>query len=62
VLATSHAYPDRQVELHFLRCDVGGAPAPQLGQEMKWVAREELATLIFPPADAELIQMLVGTK
>jgi 8-oxo-dGTP diphosphatase len=60
VLATSHAYPDRLVELHFLRCDVGGAPAPQLGQEMRWVAREELATLTFPPADTELIQMLVG--
>jgi len=62
VLATSHAYPDRQVELHFLRCDVGGAPAPQLGQEMRWVARDELATLTLPPADAELIQILVGAE
>ena len=61
VLATSHAYPDRHVELHFLRCDVGGAPAPQLGQEMRWVAREELASLAFPPADAELIRLLNGT-
>jgi 8-oxo-dGTP diphosphatase len=59
VLATSHAYPDRLVEMHFLRCDVSGKPAPQLGQEMRWVAREELATLTFPPADTELIQMLV---
>jgi 8-oxo-dGTP diphosphatase len=61
VLATTHAYPDRQVELHFLRCDVGGTPAPQLGQEMRWVAREELASLSFPPADTELIRMLSGT-
>ena len=60
VLATTHAYPDRRVELHFLRCEVGGAPAPQLGQEMRWVARGELATLAFPPADTELIQKLVG--
>jgi 8-oxo-dGTP diphosphatase len=61
VLATTHAYPDRQVELHFLRCEVGGMPAPQLGQEMRWVAREELASLSFPPADTELIRMLSGT-
>jgi 8-oxo-dGTP diphosphatase len=61
VLATAHAYPDRLVELHFLRCEVGGAPAPQLGQEMRWVAREELASLAFPPADAELIRLLNGT-
>jgi mutator protein MutT len=61
LLATTHAYEDRQVELHFLRCDIGGAPAPQLGQEMRWVAREELATLAFPPADTELIRLLSGT-
>jgi 8-oxo-dGTP diphosphatase len=61
VLATTHAYPDRRVELHFLRCEVDGAPAPQLGQEMRWVARDELATLSFPPADAELVRLLSGT-
>ena len=62
LFATTCAYADRLVELHFLRCDIGGAPAPQLGQEMQWVAREELVTLEFPPADAELIRMLVGVK
>src|SRR5262245_34050313 len=58
LLATTHAYADRSVELHFLRCTIGEAPAPQLGQEMRWVAREELSTLTFPPADAELIELL----
>jgi len=62
LLTTTHPYPDRRVELHFLRCEVGGAPAPQLGQEMRWVAREELAVLAFPPADIELIRMLVGAR
>lgn len=62
LLTTTHPYSDRCVELHFLRCEVGGAPAPQLGQEMRWVAREELATLAFPPADTELIHMLVGAR
>jgi mutator protein MutT len=58
MLVTTHAYPDRRVELHFLHCDIGGTPMPQLRQEMRWVPREELATLEFPPADAELIQVL----
>jgi len=62
LLTTTHAYADRRVELHFLRCSVGGTPAPQLGQEMRWVAREQLALLAFPPADAELIQMLAGAR
>ena len=58
VLTTSHAYPDRIVELHFFRCDLLGEPRPQLGQEMRWVSRADLATLPFPPADAELIRIL----
>ncbi|HEY3044153.1 MAG TPA: (deoxy)nucleoside triphosphate pyrophosphohydrolase [Vicinamibacterales bacterium] len=62
LLTTMHAYADRRVELHFLRCTVGETPAPQLGQEMRWVAREELATLAFPPADSELIRMLAGAR
>ena len=58
VFVTTHAYADRSVELHFFRCDLQGEPRPQLGQEMRWVRRDELATLEFPPADAALIQML----
>ena len=58
VFSTTHAYPDRVVELHFLRCELFGDPAPQFGQEMRWVPRAELATLAFPPADAQLIKLL----
>ena len=56
MFTTTHGYPDRRVELHFFRCELLGEPRPQLGQEMRWVRREELAALEFPPADAELIQ------
>ena len=59
IFTTTHAYPDRSVELHFFRCELLGEPRPQLGQDMRWVRREDLATLEFPPADAELIQMLM---
>ena len=58
LFATTHTYPDRSVELHFFRCELLGEPRPQLGQEMRWVTRQELAALEFPPADAELIRTL----
>jgi hypothetical protein len=29
-----------------------------LGQEMRWLRRDELAAIEFPPADAELIKIL----
>ena len=56
VFTTTHAYPERSVELHFFRCELYGEPRPQIGQEMRWVRRDELTTLEFPPADAELIR------
>jgi mutator protein MutT len=58
VFTTTHAYPERSVELHFFRCELYGEPRPQIGQEMRWVRRDELTTLEFPPADAELIKIL----
>lgn len=60
VLTTSHDYGDRRVELHFLACAIDGDPVPQQGQELRWVARGDLAALPFPPADVELIRMLTA--
>jgi mutator protein MutT len=60
ILSITHEYPDRSIELHFLRCQVGGRPAPQQGQEMRWVRRADLEHLQFPPADAELIRVLIA--
>ncbi len=61
VLETTHAYPDRTVTLHFYWCELIGTPRPLLGQQMRWVPREELPALGFPPADEELIRMLAGS-
>ena len=58
IFSISHAYHDRTVELHFFACDLQGEPTPMLGQEMRWVRREELPALEFPPADEELIRLL----
>jgi len=60
LLTTAHDYPDRRVELHFIRCQLLGDPSPQQGQEMRWVARHELAALPFPPADEALVRLLGG--
>jgi 8-oxo-dGTP diphosphatase len=59
VFTVTHNYPDRRVELHFLTCTFLNAPVPLLGQEMRWLAREELSAFEFPPADAELIERLI---
>jgi 8-oxo-dGTP diphosphatase len=58
VFSVVHSYADRVVELHFFACRLAGEPRAVLGQEMRWVSREELRTLPFPPADAALIGIL----
>jgi mutator protein MutT len=59
VFRVSHDYEDRRVQLHFMRCVLRGAPQPLLGQEMRWAARADLAGIEFPPADLELIRLLM---
>jgi mutator protein MutT len=58
IYATAHEDPARSVELHFFRCELAGEPRPALGQQVQWIARAELRTAQFPPADAELIEQL----
>lgn len=60
LLSIAHRYPERVVQLHFFRCELREDPRPALGQAMRWVRREDLVELEFPPADAELITLLSG--
>jgi 8-oxo-dGTP diphosphatase len=62
ILVTSHTYPERRVELHFFSATLGGEPTPQLGQEMQWIRRDDLATLKLPPADDELVSLLTSSR
>ena len=62
IFTVTHEYPERSVELHFMACTLHGTPAPLLGQEMRWVRREGLRSLQFPPADDELIAVLSGNE
>ncbi len=58
VFSIAHEYPDRVVELHFFGCELIGEPRAMMAQEMRWVPREALTSLRFPPADDELIRRL----
>jgi 8-oxo-dGTP diphosphatase len=60
ILATTHEYPERHIELRFFRCELRTEPRPVLGQQMAWVRREALRSFPLPPADDELVRMLVG--
>jgi len=60
ILTTEHVYPEKTVRLHFRRCDLRGEPRPMLGQDMRWITRDELQTLPFPEADRDLIRMLTS--
>jgi mutator protein MutT len=60
ILATEHAYPEKTVRLHFRWCVMHGEPEPMLGQEMRWITRNEMRTLPFPEADKRLIDLLTS--
>ena len=62
IFGTAHEYADRVIELHFYRADLTGEPQPMLGQELRWITREEFGGLEFPPADAELIDGLINAS
>jgi mutator protein MutT len=58
IVSTEHAYPERTVRLHFRRCELAAPPQPLLGQEMRWVTRDELRSLPLPEADRALVEAL----
>jgi mutator protein MutT len=58
VHTVTHAYPEKTVQLFFYRCELDGEAKPMIGQEMRWVARSDLASLPFPEADRDLITTL----
>ena len=60
ILRVAHDYSDRRIELHFFACTLLAEPRPMLGQEMRWVPRGQLTALELPPADDELIKLLVS--
>jgi 8-oxo-dGTP diphosphatase len=62
IYRTTYAYGDRILDLRFFTCDLASEPRPLLGQEIRWVSRQELRTLDFPPADSELVARLAASR
>ncbi len=62
IFQTRHSYAERTVELHFYRCELIGTARPLLGQELRWISRDEFSSMEFPPADAELIDRLIHER
>lgn len=60
IFTTEHPYPERTVRLHFRRVTLLSEPSPQLGQQMRWIAREALRSLELPEADRGLVELLTG--
>jgi 8-oxo-dGTP diphosphatase len=60
IVVTEHAYPERTVRLHFRWCTTTEEPVGRLGQDLRWVTRDELASLELPEADRELVERLVS--
>ncbi len=61
VHTVSHTYTERTVVLYFYECEFSGDPKPMVGQEMRWVPRDELGSLAFPDADRDLVRRLCET-
>jgi 8-oxo-dGTP diphosphatase len=60
ILASTHEYPERVVELRFFRCELKSEPKPVLGQALRWVPRADLGSFPLPPADNELVWRLIA--
>ncbi len=56
---TVHDYEHGRVELHFFEAEPIDAGQPPR-RPFRWVARHELRTLRFPPANAEVMRLLLG--
>ena len=56
----THAYPEKTVQLEFYRCTLRqGEPQPLGCAALRWITRDELPAIAFPPADARLLEHLV---
>jgi len=54
-----HPYDHGLLELHFFDCTARD-PDPQPLAPFRWVDREQLASLCFPPANRDILALLTG--
>ena len=55
-----HTEPDLEILLLFFSCVIAdGVPTPREGQELRWVRPDQLEHFQMPPADDEVVRLLV---
>lgn len=54
----THQYDHGELEIHFWRCDVVNRDPASPAAPFCWVARSELQTLAFPPANDTVIALI----
>ena len=64
VTTIEHAYPEKTIRLHFLRCTAGddGRCSADEHEEIGWFRLGELAALDLAPADRRFVEWLVGQE
>ena len=63
LLTVTHEYAHAMVELQTFHVSRWrGAPCGKEGQQIAWVARDDLATLTFPPSNQSIIQAVMGIE
>ena len=59
VLTLDYDYPTKSVRLHFFYCTVlDGDARPLNVGDLRWVSPDDIVNYQFPPADAEIINIL----
>src|SRR5215475_11666945 len=59
VLTLDYDYPTKSVRLHFFYCTVLDGDAQPLNvADLRWVSAHDIGNYQFPPADAEIINIL----
>lgn len=61
LMTIEHDYPDKSVRLDVWDVyDFTGMPKGLEGQELRWVAREDLAQLAFPEANRSIVEGVIA--
>ena len=55
---TEWSYPTARVHVTFLLCEAEGEPRALEGQQVHWATPQDLETLRFLPANAEILSLL----
>ena len=63
IVTVNHEYEDRVVTLYSYNCHIAkGRVVAKESQEVRWVKAGDLGKYLFPPPDAEIINIILGER